>query len=249
MATYVLVHGTGSGGWLWDPVTRLLRDAGHVVHTPTLVGVGERTGEGGPETNLTTHAQQIVALIEEQAAEVVVLVGFSYGGVVVESVAGVIPERIGELILVDAVTPVEGKSILDAFPSAVADQLRAATEAGGEGWKLPPLPLDLVGGIGAVERGVDPDEVERVLNERRGSHPIGTFEEVFTREASSVERVPRRYIIGTDKPSGGRDRALASARRLREDGWTVDELPTGHFAMRSMPKALTSLLLRDQASS
>lgn len=248
MATYVLVHGRGSGGWLWDPVAGLLREAGHVVHAPTLLGVGERAGEGGPATNVTTHVRQIVGLIEEQASEVVVLVGFSYGGVVVEGVAAAIPERIARLVLVDAVLPVEGKSILDSFPGAAAEQLRSVAHARGEGWKLPPLDLALAGGIGAVEPGVDAAEIERVLEERRGSHPIGTYEEAFKGNGSSVERVERHYIVCTDKPPDGRDRSLALARRLREDGWRVDELPTGHFPMRSMPNALTSLLLlRSQA--
>jgi len=244
MATYVLVHGRGSGGWLWDPVASLLREAGHVVHAPTLLGVGERADEGGPATNLTTHVQQIVGLIEEQGTQVVVLVGFSYGGVVVEGVAAAIPERIAQLVLVDAVMPVEGKSIVDSLYGAAANQLRSVADARGEGWKLPPL--DLVGGIGAVEPGVDAAEIERVLEERRGSHPIGTYEEVFTRKGSSLERVARHYIVCTDKPPDGRDRSFALARQLREDGWRVDELPTGHFAMRSMPNALTSLLLLSQ---
>ena len=216
------------------------------MHAPTLLGVGERAGEGGPATNVTTHVQQIVALIEEQASEVVVLVGFSYGGVVVEGVAATIPERIAQLVLIDAVMPVEGKSILDAFPGVAAEQLRSAAAARGEGWKLPPFPLELVGGIGAVEPGIDAAEIERVLAERRGSHPIGTYDEVFTPKGSSVGHVARHYIVCTDKPLDGRDRALALARRLRDDGWRVDELPTGHFAMRIMPNALTSLLLCSQ---
>jgi pimeloyl-ACP methyl ester carboxylesterase len=224
-------------------LANLLREAGHVVHSPTLLGVGERVDEGGPATNLTTHVKQIVALIEEQAAPVVVLVGFSYGGVVVEGVAAAIPQRIARLVLVDAVMPVEGKSILDSLDGAAAGQLRSVADARGEGWKLPPL--DLVGGVGAVEPGVDAADIERILEERRGSHPIGTYEEVFTRKGSPLERVARRYIVCTDKPPDVRDRSLALARQLREEGWRVDELPTGHFPMRSMPTALTSLLLLD----
>ena len=93
MATYVLVHGTGSGGWLWNPVAERLQEAGHSVHAPTLVGVGERASEGGADTNLTTHIEQIASLIQSQAAPRVVLVGFSYSGLVVEGVAS--PSRIG----------------------------------------------------------------------------------------------------------------------------------------------------------
>ena len=42
MATYVLVHGGGHGGWCYQKVARLLRAEGHEVYTPTLTGLGER---------------------------------------------------------------------------------------------------------------------------------------------------------------------------------------------------------------
>ena len=43
VATYVLVHGGGHGGWCYQPVARILRSAGHEVYTPTLTGLGERS--------------------------------------------------------------------------------------------------------------------------------------------------------------------------------------------------------------
>jgi len=42
MTTFVLVHGGWSGGWMWQRLRPLLRQAGHAVFTPTLTGVGER---------------------------------------------------------------------------------------------------------------------------------------------------------------------------------------------------------------
>ena len=51
MATYVLVHGGGHGGWCYQRVARLLRSAGHEVYTPTLTGLSgmdtARAGVGG----------------------------------------------------------------------------------------------------------------------------------------------------------------------------------------------------------
>jgi pimeloyl-ACP methyl ester carboxylesterase len=129
MATYVLVHGMGSGGWLWDPVAELLREAGHTVLAPTLVGVGERASEGGPETDLTAHVQQIVSLIRDQPAPRIVLVGFSYSGPVVEGVAAAIPDRIASLVLIDAVIAPKGKCGFDLMPGTarpVASHPRAA---------------------------------------------------------------------------------------------------------------------------
>jgi hypothetical protein len=36
MATFLLVHGATLGGWCYQRVSRLLRRAGHKIHTPTL---------------------------------------------------------------------------------------------------------------------------------------------------------------------------------------------------------------------
>jgi pimeloyl-ACP methyl ester carboxylesterase len=243
MATYVLVHGMGSGGWLWDPVAELLREAGHAVLAPTLLGVGERASEGGPETDLTAHVQQIVTLIRDQPAPRIVLVGFSYSGSVVEGVAAAIPDRIASLVLVDATVVPQGKCGFDLMTDSVVEQLRAAARNEGDGWKLPPMPLDGAGGIGSVESGVSLSDVERTL-ERRGSHPIGTYEERVSWDESALAGASRRYIICTGKPSPMRERFEARVGELRDAGVTVDDLPTGHFPMLSMPNALTALLLK-----
>ena len=243
MATYVLVHGMGSGGWLWDPVADLLRGGGHEVLAPTLIGVGERANEGGPETDLMTHVRQIVALVQEQPVRQVVLVGFSYSGLVVEGVAVTIPDRIAQLILIDAVSAPKGKCGFDTFPPEAAERARSAARDQGEGWKLPPMPLEVVGGIGSVESGVSGAEVERTLLERRGTHPIGSYEEPVTWDAASLAGVARRYVICTDKPSPLGERFVARVGELRDAGYSVDDLPTGHFPMRSMPNALTGVLL------
>jgi pimeloyl-ACP methyl ester carboxylesterase len=243
MAAYVLVHGTGSGGWLWDPVATRLRAGGHEVHAPTLIGVGERAGEGGPDIDLTTHVEQIVSLVESLSVPRVVLVGFSYSGLVVEGAAATIRHRIALLVFIDALLVSKGRSGFDAFPPEEADRFRVAARDQGDGWKLAPFPLGRVGGIGSVESGVDFADVQRTLVERRGSHPIGSYEERVTWDAASLAEVPRRYVICTGKPSPMQEQLTARARELRKSGCTVDELPTGHFPMRSMPNALTAILL------
>jgi hypothetical protein len=43
MATYVLVHGGGHGGWCYQRVARMLRSAGHEVYAPSMTGLAERS--------------------------------------------------------------------------------------------------------------------------------------------------------------------------------------------------------------
>ena len=82
MATFVLVHGAWAGGWAWKRVAPLLRAQGHDVFTPTLTGLGERVHLANPQVNLDTHIQDVVNLLLYEDLENVVLVGWSYGGMV-----------------------------------------------------------------------------------------------------------------------------------------------------------------------
>src|SRR5258708_28931805 len=82
MATFVLVHGGGHGGWCYQRVSRLLRSAGHEVHAPTMTGVGERSHLVGPHVDLSLHVRDVAAVLHYEDLSDVILVGPSYGGVV-----------------------------------------------------------------------------------------------------------------------------------------------------------------------
>ena len=87
MATFVLVHGAWHGAWCWKRVTKLLRAKGHDVYVPTLTGVGERVHLASPDVSLDTHVMDVVNEIKSQELSNVVLVGHSYGGMVISGVA------------------------------------------------------------------------------------------------------------------------------------------------------------------
>src|SRR5262245_27253642 len=108
MATYVLVHGGAHGGWCYQRVARILRADGHEVYTPTLTGCGERAHLVSAEVDLETHIADVVAVLEYEDLEDVVLVGHSYGGMVITGVADRAPERIGRLVFLDAANPKNG---------------------------------------------------------------------------------------------------------------------------------------------
>ena len=113
MSTFVLVHGAWHGGWCWKKVAPILRRAGHDVFAPTMTGLGERVHLRGPEVGLDTHVQDIVNVLEYEDLNNVVLVGHSYGGMVVTGVAGRVAGRLAHIVYLDAHVPADGQSVID----------------------------------------------------------------------------------------------------------------------------------------
>ena len=91
MTHIVLVHGAWAGGWCWKKVLPALRASGHRVHAVTLTGVGERAHLLSPAVTLHTHVQDVLGVMAAEELADVVLVGHSYGGMVITGVADTAP--------------------------------------------------------------------------------------------------------------------------------------------------------------
>src|SRR4051794_19239491 len=113
MTTFVLVHGAWGGSYGFRKVRRLLQQAGHEVYTPSLTGQGERSHLATPSVNLSTHVQDVYNAIWYEDLTNIVLLGHSYGGMVVTGVAEKMPERIAHLVFLDAFQPTDGQSLYD----------------------------------------------------------------------------------------------------------------------------------------
>jgi pimeloyl-ACP methyl ester carboxylesterase len=143
MATFVLVQGGWVGGWYWQKLIPFLEAAGHEVYAPTLTGLAERASELSPEIGLDTHIQDIVGLLEEKNLRNVILVGHSYGGMVITGVVDRVPERIAHLVYLDTFVPLDGESMADVS-WIVVWILRRLARATGDGWRVnPPGTLDV----------------------------------------------------------------------------------------------------------
>jgi pimeloyl-ACP methyl ester carboxylesterase len=237
MATLVLLHGAWSGGWLWEPAAKVLRAAGHEVHRPTFTGLGERAHLARPEIDLQTHVQDVLGVLEAEDLHQVVLVAFSYGGMVAEMVAERALARVARLIYVDAFLPENEKSMFDFMPPQVRAAMEAQVQTAGEGWRLPPRPLD---GLGRIAPYAQPeaDILQRLAS--RMPQPARTFSQPATLQGSAAV-LPHGYIYATDKAPN--DPMALFARRAREAGWRYAEIPTGHFPVLTMPRELAALIL------
>lgn len=231
MTAFMLVHGAWHGGWAWQRVEPLLREAGHDVYAPTLTGVSDRKHLLSPSVGLSTHVTDVVSLIEAYDLSGVVLVGHSYGGQVITGVADAVPGRIAKRVYLDAFAGDNGEAATELQPETVAGHYRQAVAEHGFGWLIPVRSL--------AKMGVTDEADVAWLSPRLTPHPWLTFTEPLSL-TGAVSSVPAEFIECVDWMRvfrGQRERAQAR-------GWPVHEIATGHEAMVTAPADLAGLLLK-----
>ncbi len=234
MATYVLVHGGGHGGWCYQRVTRLLRAAGHDVHTPTMTGLGERAHLLRPGIDLDLHIRDVVAVLAFEDLRDVVLVGHSYGGMVVTGVADRAPDRVGRLVYLDAANPINGQSLVDvAGPVIQAVRPDGQTVDGVELVLLPSAEAGLFYGV------TDPADLAWMA-ERLTGHPWRCFEQrLDLRNEEARWSIPQFHIVRTSTMAT-RDPELMAKAPSEGRLWDID---TGHDPMITEPEQVVDALL------
>jgi pimeloyl-ACP methyl ester carboxylesterase len=233
MATFVLVHGGWHGGWCWKKVLPMLQAAGHEVFTPTLTGLGDRAHLARPDVGLATHVQDVANVLEYEDLGGVVLAGHSYGGMVITAVADRAPERVAQLVYLDAFVPEDGQALVDLLPAERREMFLERARATGEGSSVPsPAPQIW---------GVTSDADLAWVRPRLLPQPLATFTEPLrlTRPAASL---PRTYIACTGSPTAATFRPFVERARA-DPAWRYRELATGHDAMVTMPQELAGLFL------
>jgi len=234
MTTFVLVHGAWHGGWKWRFVAPILRRAGHDVFTPTLTGLGERAHLARPGIDLDLHVQDVVALLEMEDLREVVLLGHSYGGMVVTSVAERCAERIRRLVYLDAFVPENGKCLLDYVDHAVPGRAAAFRKEGEQFGSVAPPPLSLWG-------LVKPEHVV-LAKPRETRHPFHTFTQPVRLVNPAARALPKTFIYCSSPATGSFDQFAAKYRN--DPAWRFRELATGHDAMILVPGELAAILLQ-----
>ncbi|WP_214412992.1 alpha/beta fold hydrolase [Sphaerisporangium fuscum] len=218
MATFVLIPGMCHGGWCFGELAEALRDQGHRVYPLTLTGLGERGHLLHGTVNLDTHIQDVTGVLAAEDVRDAVLVGHSYGGMVITGVADRMPGRVSALVYLDAMVPGDGDSCWTLVSERERQWYADVVETG---YATRPLPF---------------------FDARATPHPLASLLQPL-RLTGDPARIGRRvyvYAAGWD----GESPFTPVYERLREDpSWTAHALDSGHNLMRDAPQDLLRILL------
>jgi pimeloyl-ACP methyl ester carboxylesterase len=228
MTTFVLVHGAWGGSYGWTAFANLLRADGHNVFTPSLTGLGERTHLGGPGVNLTTHVTDVENVFKYENLSDAVLVGHSYGGMVVTGVADRLPQLISHLVYSDAFLPRDGQSCFDLGGAGGLERARIE-----DGWKVASM-------AAPIENPTAEQARQAAL---RSPQPLGTLTEGVRLSVPLEARAFTRTYL---KAAGGAADDLSRTghfwdayRRVKDDPrWRTYEFACGHGMHRELPNEI-----------
>jgi len=229
MATFLLIHGSYQGGWIWKAVATRLRAAGHLVFAPSLDGCGERAPQCRPGITSETQARELADFLWSEDLHDVVLVGTSSGGIVLTKTAELARERIKRLMLVDALALMDGESTRDIVPESHKPQGQGIAAGPDRDERLARFLLDIEPNLAAWAA------------DRSTLHPIGASNEPIRLEKFWTQDWDASVVFcrQAGKPGEAHQRRAAAALKAR---W--HEMDTGHYPMLSMPDELTQLILK-----
>jgi pimeloyl-ACP methyl ester carboxylesterase len=232
---FLLVHGAWGGAWIWRRVLAPLRAAGHEVHALTLSGDGDRAHLRHRGIQLADHVADVVAAVQAEELRDVILVGHSYGGMVVTGAADRLldadAQAVRGIVYVDAMVPLPGEGWGHAHPPEIVAARTAAAQK--NGFALPPPdPLDF--GISGADRAW--------LQRRQVPHPFGPYRDPLHFDGKRWAKLPRLFI-DCNEPAYPTIAAMRERVRLLP-GFRVEVMRTGHCPMVTEPARLVELLLQ-----
>lgn len=231
MATFLLVHGSFQGGWIWQPTANALRAAGHTVYAPTLEGCAERVHALRAGITVTSAAGELAELLRYEDLKEVVLVGTSSGGMIAAKTAELAKSRIARVIFVDALVPQPGESTKDIVQRANADPYEMTEFARG------PTRNDLATRLFGELEGAQKDWAL----ERATPHPNGlsdvTADELKAFWADTWPDSAVIYCVHSENPPEAHQRRTAEGLGAK---WI--EMDAGHYPMLTHGPELAGLL-------
>jgi Predicted hydrolases or acyltransferases (alpha/beta hydrolase superfamily) len=224
-ATFVIVHGAWGGSWSFKQADSIFTSKGYTIYRPNLTGQGERVHLSSPNIDLNTHILDVVNTILFENLTDIILVGHSYGGMVITGVADSVPERIKQLIYLDAFAPNDGESLMSARPDgqSIPGGRSQTNDFLVPAWVNANTPL--------------PHDVPQSMK---------TFTTPVSRKNPKTLSLPATYILTVDegkKPED--DQFFTFSQRALERGWKLVHMTSDHNPQMSKPNELVELLIRE----
>lgn len=217
--TYVIVHGAWGGSWAFKEVDQLLSATGNTVYRPSITEQGERVDLADKSVGLETHVMDVINTLLFEELDNIILVGYSYGGMVVKGVADPLTDRIKKLVYLDAFVPEHNETVNEVF---VDDPKKYVIKYGGI---TPPW---------VAENQPPPSDVP---------HPYKTFTDRIVLKNSKRLELSSHYIYTVERGQTPElDDFILHANRAKEKGCPVYVLEVDHNPQWSAPKAFVKLL-------
>lgn len=242
-ATFVLVPGQWTGAFVWHKVAPLLRAAGHEVYPVTCTGLGERVHLTSAAIDLDTFITDVVNVLEFEDLHDVILVGHSSGGMIIAGVAERVPERLAQLVYLDASAPEDGQNDYnfdfpsqEAYDAGVAAEIAGSMEAGMPGF-VPVYP-DVVEWVRGMAK--DPDEAEWFIA-KLVPHPQLTKLQPVRIGNPAAAALPRTFVFCK---KDALESSTRIAERVRSDPtWRFLELDDNHLVNLNDPEGTAEAFL------
>lgn len=225
MGAYLLVHGAMCGGWVWDDVVERIANAGGRAHVvDQLPSGGTDAARLGDMREDASHVRELLDAIDEP----VVLVGHSYGGMVLTELADHPNVRHG--VYLTAAWPRRGQSLLDLYGGVLPRALQHRSDD----TVYVTDDSDILAQTFA--RGLDSAATERML-----ARLVPQSAASITTASTAPDRThPTTYLIA----AGENDPAVAAQEAWSADADDVVRLPGAHMLMLSHPDDVATALLR-----
>ncbi|MDX3093141.1 alpha/beta hydrolase [Streptomyces sp. ME01-24h] len=254
MTVFVLVPEAHTGAWVWEDVAGRLRESGTGAHPVALTGMAGSGRPAGPGTDLETHVEDVLHVVDSLDAADVVLVGHGYGIHPVVAAADRRPGRVARVVHLDAGLPRDGDPPLVLVPDqelrARLSAPSAPTAPGDDAWSIAPpsrgtwehwgstagVPAAALARLAADAAPQPARTLTTPLRLSGAATALPTTGVLCTANGSSIATV--EGLVGLGHPA---------LQALTDPRVTFFELATGHWPMLSTPGELAEVLMKAAA--
>ncbi len=239
MSNILLIHGSWHGGWCWDEVKASLEKDGHTVLAPTLLEMDYRKQPPARGIGLVEHINSLKKIITELDLTNLIIVGHSYGGMVMTGLSLLIPDRIKKIVYLDAFLPNPGESLFDiSAPERVQTMKKSLVDEDGKTLEQGGVDPYLLPVRDPEFFGIYDQSIKDAIKDKLVKTSVKTFtDKIGTGEVSAD--IKKYYIRCTQFPISERFENKAKAMKYECYGFDA-----GHDVMLTNPNLLVNLLTK-----